>query len=58
MDLQELLKRAVDEFVRYMDMFPGEKRNGLWTVVGRILDKQVDVNMLRMKYKNVQRVII
>lgn len=42
-------------FVRYMDMFPGEARNGLWTVVGRILNKQIDASVLRAKYKNVQR---
>lgn len=44
-------------FVRYMDGFPFERR-GLWTVVGRILDKQVNVSELRSKYHDVSRTVV
>ena len=41
-------------FVDYMDMYPYEK-NGLWTVVQRVLDNDVDIKALRDKYKDTKR---
>ncbi len=38
-------------FCRYMDSFPDE-RNGLWGVVEKILEKKIDIELLKDKYKN------
>ena len=43
-------------FKRYMDMFPGERR-GAWTIVGRILNKTINVDELQHKYGNTVRQI-
>ena len=36
-----------------MNNFPDE-RNGLWGVVEKLLERQVDIGMLKDKYKNTQ----
>lgn len=41
-------------FVEYMDKYPYEK-NGLWTVVQRVLDNDVEIKALRDKYKDTER---
>lgn len=54
-DTQVVLNRS---FVWYMDSFPFERRGGLWTVVGRVLDKQVNVSALRDKYRGTVRTVV
>ena len=44
-------------FVSYMDAFPAEK-NGLWAVVRELLDREIDIPVLREKYQNVERIIV
>ena len=45
------------QFVDYMDMYPYEK-NGLWTVVQRVLENDIDIKALREKYKDTERTYI
>lgn len=40
-------------FTDYLDSYPDEK-NGLWKIVEIVLDKKVDVPLLRNKYRSVQ----
>ena len=40
-------------FGEYMDAYPNLK-NGLWDIVGIILDKKIDISALRLKYGNTQ----
>ena len=42
-------------FVEYMDKYPYEK-NGLWSVVQRVLEKDIDIKALRDKYKDTKRI--
>lgn len=45
-------------YLQYMNDFPFERRNGAWTAVGRVLDRQLDVSVMRSKYAAVQRKIV
>ncbi len=44
-------------FTDYMNAFPDEK-DGLWGVVRELLDTEIDIENLRNKYKDVERVIV
>lgn len=44
-------------FTTFMDYFPGET-NGLWGVVQTILQKPIDLSILRAKYREVNRVLV
>jgi hypothetical protein len=44
-------------FVQYMNGFPYGK-DGLWTIVAKVLEKEVDINQMRKKYKNTRRILI
>ena len=42
-------------FTLYMDMYPN-LTNGLWSIVEKILNKRVNINLLRKKYSTAKRV--
>lgn len=44
-------------FTDYMDAFPDEK-DGLWGVVRELLEKEFDIDVLRNKYRDVERSVI
>lgn len=44
-------------FIDYMDAFPDEK-DGLWGVVRELLEKEIDIEFLRNKYRDVERTIV
>lgn len=44
-------------FTDYMDAFPDEK-DGLWGVVRELLEKEFDIDVLRNKYRDVERTVI
>ena len=44
-------------FTDYMDKFPAEK-NGLWDVVGEILGKNIDIQELKQRYQNTERIVV
>lgn len=44
-------------FIQYMDSFPDEK-DGLWGVVREILQKDIDIESLREKYKETKRILV
>lgn len=44
-------------FTDYMNAFLDEK-DGLWGVVRELLDTEIDIENLRNKYKDVERVIV
>ncbi len=44
-------------FTDYMNAFPDEK-DGLWGVVRELLGTEIDIEILRKKYKDVVRVIV
>lgn len=42
-------------FTTYMGMFPKEK-NGLWDILKKVFPKEIDIESIKSKYKNVQRI--
>ena len=44
-------------FVDYMDAYPDEK-DGLWSVVSELIGREIDIDILRCKYKDVDRILI
>lgn len=44
-------------FIDYMDKFPDEK-NGLWDVVSEILGRKIDIQELKLRYKDVERIVV
>lgn len=44
-------------FTDYMDAFPDEK-DGLWGVVRELLEKEFDIDVLRNKYRDVERTVV
>ena len=44
-------------FTDYMDAFPDEK-DGLWGVVRELLEKEFDIDVMRNKYRDVERSVI
>ena len=53
----EALIAAKLPFIEYMDAFPDEEY-GLWSIVEEVLEKQVNINTLKNKYKNTKRLIV
>lgn len=44
-------------FVDYMDMYPNDE-NGLWGILKRVFPKDINIENIKSKYVNVQRVLV